>query len=145
MHFKPLIIFIVIICAVSSGNSRKYPSDKITASTEGDFILVSQPSKFDDEKLRYYPPSPMNKPSSDYSMYHSHHDSHHGPSSLLNLNLNLLEPFMLVTFLLFVLNLLEKAKILHMARKEIEHSSSYHRYAYENPDNYFFMKRNSTV
>lgn len=129
---------------------RKFPMENLQQDTKGDnFVLVGASSsssspilKFeDDNKLRsayYYP---MIVKPTDYPMAHNHHQS---PNSLLNLNLGLLEPFMLVTFLLFVLNLIDKAKILHLAKTELENNR--HRDYDNNPDsNYYYIKRNSTV
>lgn len=137
------LILVGIFLIVVLGRKSEEKSDN--------FVLVgASPTvksvKFEDDKLRsaYYYPMMVTKPSSDYSSMHpaSHHH-HHTPSSLLNLNLGLLEPFMLVTFLLFVINLIDKAKILHIARNELEHHVN-HDYE-NNPDNYYFIKRNSTV
>lgn len=75
------------------------------------------------------------RPSPEYS---------HTPSSLLNLNIGLLEPFMLVTFLLFVLNLIEKTKILHVGRKEFDYfQQQQQNHDYDGNFNYY-MRRNST-
>lgn len=67
------------------------------------------------------------------------------PSSLLNLNIGLLEPFMLVTFLLFVLNLIEKTKILHVGRKEFDYFQQQQQQIHDYDGNFnYFMRRNLT-
>lgn len=82
----------------------------------------------------YHPSYP--RPSSEFS-----HQHQHTPNSLLNLNIGLLEPFMLVTFLIFVLNLISGAKILHVGRKEFDYFQQ-QQHDYDNFN--YFMRRNST-
>jgi hypothetical protein len=52
-------------------------------------------------------------PSNHYDHHHNHHGSPNNENSLISANVNLLEPFLLISFLLFVLSLLEKARIIH--------------------------------
>lgn len=68
------------------------------------------------------------------------HPSQQHSNPLLNLNLGLLEPFMLMTFLLFVLCLIEKAKILPVGRHEFDPFHPHRDYEGYN----YFMKRNSS-
>lgn len=148
MFLKSLTLLCAFTCCLTL-----IPREKLSSDTNGEnFVLVgasspSQKIKFeDDKKIRsaYYFPMMAVNPSQHGSDYHHHH-SHGSPNSLLNLNLGLLEPFMLVTFLLFVVNLIEKAKILHIARKDKLDEGNYNYYN-KNPDNFYYItKRNSTI
>lgn len=136
-------LFVIIVILISSITASAKPSE----SNHDNFVLVgASPSKSkikfeDNNKLRsayYYPMMIAKPPLSDFAMRPA---PHHSPNSILNLNLGLLEPFMLVTFLLFVINLIDKAKILHISRNEHLQSQDYE----NNPDPYYYIKRNSTV
>jgi hypothetical protein len=148
MQFKWLVIFALLLGA-AYGRHKTFSAGKQSDSKEENFVLVGASSsspilKFEDEKLRssYYYPMMIAKPH-DYSVQQSHHHHSSTPAtSLLNLNLGLLEPFMLVTFLIFVIQLIEKAKILNIARQELE--QYHHDFEPNNPDSYY-IKRNSTV
>lgn len=75
-------------------------------------------SDSDDKNLRSgyshsYPLTLHNRPSSDYTGYVPGYTGvtySHPQTSLISANVHLLEPFMLVTFLLFVLSLIDKAR-----------------------------------
>lgn len=157
------IVFLLIWCAVvisSSSSYRKYPEKRRNVEDEkgGDnFVYIggskskSKPAAEDNKTLRsapYYSLIPMaigsNKPSEySYLPPSTHHQNNMG--SLLNLNIqHLLEPFMLITFLIFVLCLLEKAKILApLSRLDIEALPPHPLTEYEGYVNY--IKRNSTA
>jgi hypothetical protein len=87
---------------VMIGNSKE--SYKKLANSEEKFLRSSYSQS--------YPSSTHHKPSSDY-----YQPSFGGPSynpqspSLISANVNLLEPFMLVTFLMFVLSRMDKARL----------------------------------
>jgi len=83
-----------------------------------------KPKIEDDKNFRtghYYSLIPMaithTKPSSDYYSVNPPHNHHNHPANgLLNANIQLLEPFMLITFVLFVLCLVDKARTLPISR-----------------------------
>lgn len=82
-----------------------------------------KPKIEDDKNFRtghYYSLIPMaithTKPSSDYYSVNPPHNHHRPSNGLLNANIQLLEPFMFITFVLFVLCLIDKARTLPISR-----------------------------
>jgi hypothetical protein len=152
------LLFACILVTLSIASSRIFPDKKISIKDEGNsenFVLIGESSKEamkpkieDDKNFRtghYYSLIPMaithTKPNSDYySSTPSHHNHHHHPTNgLISANIQLLEPFMLMTFLLFVLCLVDKARLpLPISRidKDIE--------LYESYANFVNSKRNQT-
>lgn len=122
MHLK-VVIFSGILLFVVSSAPRKYED-----SGSSSYVMIGNSNESykklenDDKKIRsgYSHNMMMNhRPSSDYHTgyntggYGSSGSPYHSQSSLISANVQLLEPFMLVTFLLFVLSLIEKSKIPH--------------------------------
>ena len=115
------------------------------------FVLIGgssneklKPKIHDDKNFRsghYYSLVPMaiahTKPNSDYySMTPPQH--HHPANGLINANVQLLEPFMLVTFLLFVVCLIDKARTMPISRIDKDFQ------LYEGYTNFINPKRNQT-
>jgi hypothetical protein len=155
MHLKLWIFFVAAFASVSCGRNLNFPPREKLSHEEKDenFILVGASShnpkitfNNDDEEgnkaLRssYYSMYPMmihqNSPASSHS--------HHQPQNhLLNLNLGLLEPFMLITFLLFVLCLIDKAKLINISRNDFDQNFYGHQHL--DLENFHdFIKRNSS-
>lgn len=159
MQLKILLVicFVLVFSIVSSRNFPDNSKNHHEGSTEN-FVLIGESSseklkpKIEDDKNfrsgHYYSLIPMaiahTKPSSDYySMTPTHPNNHHNhhphPSNGL-VNIQLLEPFMLVTFLLFVLCLVDKAKLLPLPISRID--KDYH--IYGEYENFVNAKRNQT-
>lgn len=115
MHLKVVILCSFLFCAIYSA-PRKFED------TGSGYVMIGQsrdvkPLTKSDEKfhrsahhITAYPLYLHHpKPSSDYQVnYPGHHHYGNPSTSLISANINLLEPFMLATFLMFVLSLLEK-------------------------------------
>lgn len=135
MHLKVVILVGLLLCAVSSaprrhdeGGSRNYVM--IGNSNEG--------LKVDDEKKNHrsgypFPIMLHNRPSSSYQFqggFNGYNGQNGGSSSipqssLISAHVHLLEPFMLFTFLLFVLTLIDKAQIRPMiSRNDVVQENS---------------------
>jgi hypothetical protein len=108
-----------------------------------------KPKIEDDKNFRtghYYSLIPMaithTKPSSDYYSpnppYNNH--NHHPANGLINANIQLLEPFMLVTFLMFVVCLVEKARTMPFPISRIDKDFQH----YEGYANFINAKPNQT-
>lgn len=156
MHLK-FWIFVFLASAVACGRSLNFPARDETTNQEDKkkFVLVGASSTApkitfgnneDDKALRsaYYSMYPM-MITHGHGNGHHHHPANSPNTSLLNLNLGLLEPFMLITFLLFVLCLIDKAKIISMARNEFD-QNYYGGHSHLDMDGYpnFYIKRNSS-
>lgn len=121
MKSLQFVICFVFLSSVIAAAPRNFESSSSPATSS--FVMIGN-SKESYKKLadsevknhrssysQHYPSMMHEKPSSDYY--------HHGfptpsfnspPAALISANVNLLEPFMLVTFLLFVLSLVDKAR-----------------------------------
>ncbi|KAL7047422.1 hypothetical protein ACKWTF_002897 [Chironomus riparius] len=151
-----LSLVVCILVTLSFAFPRNFPdNNKIQdeKNTEN-FVLIGGSSNEkikskiqDDKNFRsghYYSLVPMaiahTKPNSDYySLAPPQHNNHHHPANgLINANVQLLEPFMLVTFLLFVLSLLDKAKMMPISRIDTDFQ------LYEGYTNFINAKRNQT-
>lgn len=124
MKLNILITVLVLLAAVKS-TPIIYPENINHNNKDAEnFVLIGGSSsseklkpKIEDDKVfrsgHYYSLLPIalaaTKPNADY---HGHPAGHHPhpTNGLVNANVQLLEPFMLVTFLLFVLCLIDKAR-----------------------------------
>lgn len=122
MHLKVLILCCFLFCVVKSLPRR------IDEGGNG-YVMIGnsnagyKTSQESEEKItrssgHAQPLVLYAKPSSDYHSGYGHPGVFQQPqNSLISANIHLLEPFMLVTFLLFVLSLLDKAKVSHFLRR----------------------------
>ncbi|KAG5677515.1 hypothetical protein PVAND_007270 [Polypedilum vanderplanki] len=153
MKLKTILICVVLFCAVYSLPTRKHHDknkhDK-EVENESDYIYTGSSNKnykpmIDEDKIlrssSYYQFLPMGFVANEKPIMAVDQHPHHG-SSLLNLNIHqLLEPFMLITFLVFVLCLLDKSKVLTpISRLDLDIPSQ--AVEYEGYMNY--LKRNHT-
>lgn len=114
MHLKVVILCSFLFCAIYSA-PRKFED------TGSGYVMIGQSrdvkATFKDDKVhrsaQHITAYPLYlhhpKPLSDYQA--SFPEYVKPSTSLISANINLLEPFMLVTFLMFVLSLLEKLKL----------------------------------
>lgn len=124
MHLKVVIWFGFVLCAVSSAPRR---NDEVGSSN---YVMIGNSNDGDEKNIRsryqnYYPTH--HRPSIIYQGgYNGQGASSNNPqTSLISAQVNLLEPFMLVTFLLFVLSLIDRAKILPLiSRNDILQETS---------------------
>jgi hypothetical protein len=148
MQLTTILVLAVLLCAANSV-PRKYPEKKHEIEEkENDYVYIGSSKnvyKPEDEKILrsspYYQFLPMgfvNEKPMQVPM--NNNNNHHG--SLLNLNIHqLLEPFMLITFLVFVLCLLDKAKILTpISRLDLDIPQAIEYEGYAN-----YLKRNHTA
>jgi hypothetical protein len=114
------LIVLLILCSAVYSIPNKY-SDRYTDEKKipGNFILIGGTTNHENNQLEkvkpfrshHYPIPTMilsHKPSEEY--YSTNMAPTHG-SALINANVQLLEPFMVVTFILFVLKLIERARM----------------------------------
>jgi hypothetical protein len=144
-----LVCAVVLLCAVET-LPRKYSDKKQDDDKESDnFVYIGssknsfKPMIGDDKILRsspYYSFMPVGYFGNGKPMQI---DQHHQHGSLLNLNIHhLLEPFMLITFLVYVLCLLDKAKVIGpLSRLDLDMPTQ--PIEYEGYTNY--LKRNITA
>lgn len=126
MYLKFVIFCGFVFLGISSA-PRSYDETgnfvKIGSSNQG------SPDLEEKNHRSSYIHSPMmlhNRPSSDYQ-YHGFVPAVASQStSLLSANVNLLEPFMLVTFLLFVLSLIDRARLPFLSKRNDNYTSSEH-------------------
>lgn len=114
MHLKVLIFcgfLVAVVVSAPPEYDARSPNYVLVGSSEG-FKEIE-----DNRRSRYSNPLLLHqRPSSEYQhgFYGYNPPYHHqptSPNSLISANVHLLEPFMLVTFLLFVLSLIDKARI----------------------------------
>lgn len=116
MHLK-LVIVCGLLFSVINSAPRKNDGDS-------NFVMIGNSKdgyklKDDDDKShrsgypQSYPIVLHNRPTSPYqaSAFGSYGPTYNPHSSLISANIHLLEPFMLVTFLLFVLTLVDRARV----------------------------------
>lgn len=162
MQKLTIAVLFVVTITVTNSSPRVY-SEKIINNSNGNdengidenFVLIGgsstenlKPKIVDDKAFRsghYYSLVPIavahTKPNSDYySPNLGYHPSHHPTpgNGLINANVHLLEPFMLVTFLLFVLCLVDKARSLPIPISRFDRDFQ----LYEGYNNY--INRNQT-
>lgn len=117
MHLKVILVCGFLICIISSAPRRfndEGPSYVMIGNSKDNF----KQDEDDEKNQRGYAPMMLhNRPASVYQQYGPSYTPHTsiGPSytpqtSLVSANVHLLEPFMLVTFLLFVLSLVDRAR-----------------------------------
>ena len=155
-----LFIYIVVTLSIAKSSPRNYAENQNKIQEDGNaenFVLIGGSSKEklkpkiqDDKNFRtghYYSLVPMAiahaKPNSDYYSTNpsQHHNHHHNPTNgLINANVQLLEPFMLVTFLLFVLCLVDKARTMPLPISRIDKDYQ----LFEGYANFINAKRNQT-
>lgn len=122
MHLKVVILCSFLFCAI-------YSAPKNFENTGSGYVMIGQsrdvkPAFKKDEKVhrsaQHITAYPLYlhhpKPLSDYQI--SYPEFVKPSPSLISANVNLLEPFMLVTFLMFVLSLLEKCKLPVLYRRQ---------------------------
>lgn len=121
MHLKTLILCGFLVFAISSAPDR-YDEGYVMIGNSKDVFK----SEAEDKTYRngFLPSYPLvlhnNRPPSDYQngFVGFNGASNSQPPSLISANIHLLEPFMLVTFLLFVLSLVDKARFPPLARND---------------------------
>lgn len=128
MHLKVLILCGFLIFATSS--SQRFDDEE-----NSNFVMIGNskdPYKAgqdaEDKTFRhgFYPGYPVVVHKPPGNEYHGGGFGYQGPaipanpqpSSLISANINLLEPFMLVTFLLFVLSLIDKSRLPVLSRND---------------------------
>lgn len=115
MHFKVLFCSGLILLVFAT---RVFED---SGSSNGNFVMIGTSNdEYNNKKLvdvevnprsHMYASQLHNRPSSDYSGGYGYPvNPPNQPTSLIPANIHLLEPFMLVTFLLFVLSLIERAR-----------------------------------
>lgn len=124
MHLKFVIFCGFMFLGISSA-PRSYDETgnflKIGSSNQGSQDLEEKNHR---SSYSHIPMMLHNRPSSDYQ-YHGYVPAVASQAtSLISANVNLLEPFMLVTFLLFVLSLIDKAKLPFLSKRNDNHTSS---------------------
>lgn len=117
--FCAFVIYIAYASPRKFDESSGIPSFVLVGSSKD--VTVKKASESDDKNVRSgysqsYPLVLHSRPSSDYYGYGSNGFGGQLPSvnpqsSLISANVHLLEPFLLVTFLLFVLSLIDKARL----------------------------------
>lgn len=124
MHLKVLILCCLLFCVIYSA-PRKFED----VASPGYVMIGSSDSGYKNEEKNdrsaqhyTYPLSLHARPSSEYQGGY-YPGGFQGapynpqPTSLISANVHLLEPFMLVTFLLFVLSLIDKARLPGFLRR----------------------------
>ena len=119
MQLKVLLVCGFLICIISSAPRRfnDEGSNYIMIGNSKDNYNQEEDEKNQRGYAQSYPIMLHNRPTSAYQGYEpSYTHTSLGPSytpntSLVSANIHLLEPFMLVTFLLFVLSLVDRARI----------------------------------
>ena len=125
MKLLKLLVFLVFYFSIEASN------DQVNPQISSNFVMIGNSKgnqkpieKTDDVKTHHrssYAPAHHHRPSSEY--YHPGYytppqtPSGHQPS-LISANVNLLEPFMLMTLLMFVVSLVEKVRFPSNARNE---------------------------
>lgn len=124
MHLK-FVIFCGFVFLGTSCTPRSYDETghflKIGSSNQGssDLDVKNHRSSYSHSPIMLH-----NRPSSDYQ-YHGYVPAVASQAaSVLSANVNLLEPFMLVTFLLFVLSLIDKARLPFLSKRNDNYTSS---------------------
>lgn len=126
MHLKLLLFGCVAICLVRGSPRREKFLEEAASSN---YVLIGNSQDSHDKNHRGFTPSyPLvlhTRPSSDYHSAYGQNGFNYNvpviqnpPTSLISANVHLLEPFLLVTFLMFVLSLLDKAKIPALPRSD---------------------------
>lgn len=118
MHFKALVIFVALGSSTinSAHLSKVYDEDTNYIYVGGSTSSTTGGSHKKTEKNlnNYFYPTMSHRPSY-FNQDHALSSSspyQPQPASLVSANIQLLEPFMLATFLIFVLSLIEKARLV---------------------------------
>lgn len=118
MKVRQLVVSVVFLFSVAVAVPRNF--DDVSSPVTSSYVMIGNSKESykkladgDENHRSSYSQKYPSKPSSDYYQYS--YDPYYNPSPLppqppVSANVNLLEPFMLVTFLLFALSLMEKAR-----------------------------------
>lgn len=136
MHLKVLVLSVFLVCSISSTSSR--------------FELISNSNSKDDykefvggidskiQRSGY----PHNHPLAFHNRPYNDNGGFTGltypQTPLISANVHLLEPFLLVTFLLFVLSLLEKARFVSMASRRDVFKATTMKLAHDMMPSYYY-------
>ena len=115
MHLKILILFCILACVINTATRRIEDGYVMIGSSNAEvqnsqLIPEEKGHRYGGEGLGGHPLFLYAKPEYSVGHYGSHPAAFRPPQGLVSSHIHLLEPFMLLTFLAFVLSLLEKVK-----------------------------------